>query len=156
MDTLEIGVALIRQVDQRIVWLGKHNRVTQQVDFVIADRLEKESWREAVTREVAWELGLDRKRDIMVSNMAQLNVEFKSTLPGQSEPTSIVCAFYNVELYGKSARESVRQNEDFLWLNSNEICAGVTESGLPISPFLILLNQQSKVIQHWESDSLGA
>ena len=58
MDELEIGVALIRKVDQRIQWLGKKNPAQQQIDFVIADRLEKESWREAIMREVAWELDL--------------------------------------------------------------------------------------------------
>ena len=81
MDELEIGVALIRKVDQRIQWLGKKNPTQQQIDFVIADRLEKESWREAIMREVAWELDLDGKRDMVVSNMAQLNLEFESVLP---------------------------------------------------------------------------
>ena len=36
MDELEIGVALIRKVDQRIQWLGKKNPAQQQIDFVIA------------------------------------------------------------------------------------------------------------------------
>jgi len=89
MNELEIGVALIRKVDQRIQWLGKKNPSQQQIDFVIADRLEKECWREAIMREVAWELDLDCKQDMVVSNMAQLNLEFESVLPGQIDPSQI-------------------------------------------------------------------
>ena len=75
MYKLEIGVALIRKIDRRVRWLGKFDRARKQIDFVIAERLEKESWRESVMREVAWELAIDRRRDFVVSNMAQLNVQ---------------------------------------------------------------------------------
>ena len=153
MDELEIGVALIRKVDQRIQWLGKNNPSKQQIDFVIAHRLEKESWRLAIMREVAWELDLDGTRDMVVSNMAQLNLEFESVLPGQKEPSQITCAFYNVELYGKPAKAKVEQKKDFCWLTSNEICDGVTRSGVRISPLLMMLNDRGKVIQHWETDA---
>lgn len=154
MDKLEIGVALIRKIGQRVLWLGKHNQVQQQIDFMIAHRLEKESWRDAIMREVAWELDLDRKQDMVVSNMAQLNLEFAAALPGQVDLTQIVCAFYNVELYGKSAKAKVEENQEFLWLTSNEICEGVSEAGVPISPLLMMLNGRAKVIQHWETDAL--
>lgn len=155
MNKLELGVALIRKIGKRIHWLGKHNRAKKQIDFVIAQRLEKESWRDTIMREVAWELDLDRKRDMIVSNMAQLNVEFEAILPGQSDTIKIISAFYNVELYRKGTLEKVDQNEDFLWLSSNEICDGVSDSGIPISPLVILLNEEAKVIQHWESDAMG-
>jgi len=155
MNKLEIGVALIRKIDQQIRWLGKFDRRKQQVDFVIAQRLEKESWREAVTREVAWELELDRKRDFVVSNMAQLNIQMDAVLPGGFDETNIACAFYNVELYRKSAVASVNQNESFVWLTSNEICNGETEDGVELNPLVLILNEEAKVIQHWESDLPG-
>ena len=60
MKRLEIGVALIRNLNERVRWLGKLDQTKKQVNFVIAKRLEKETWREAVTREVAWELEIDR------------------------------------------------------------------------------------------------
>ena len=156
MKSLEIGVALIRKIGERIHWLGKNNPARQQIDFVIANRLEKESWRDAIMREVAWELDLDRKRDMVVSNMAQLNLEFSAVLPRQTDPAQIACAFYNVELYGKSAKAKVEENEDFLWLTSNEICDGVTETGIRIDPLWMLLNERAKVIQHWETDALDS
>ena len=155
MNKLEIGVALIRKIDQRIRWLGKLDRNKQQIDFVIAERLEKESWRESVMREVAWELAIDRKRDFVVSSMAQLNIQLDTVLPKTTEATSIACAFYNVELYRKSAVEQVDQNENFVWLTSNEICNGVTEDGVELNPLILILNEEAKVIQHWESDQPG-
>lgn len=154
-DHLEIGVALIRKIDGHIRWLGMLNDAKNLVNFVVAHRLEKESWRESVAREVAWALQLDRRREFVVSNMAQLNCKFVSALPGQSEPTKIACAFYNVELYGKSTVAKVDLSEDLIWLNSNEICNGVTDSGIPLNPLIVMLNEHARVIQHWESDATG-
>ena len=155
MDKLEIGVALIRKIDQRIRWLGKLNHTKQQIDFVIAERLEKESWRESVMREVAWDLAIDRRRDFVVSNMAQLNVQVEVMLPGRAEQTSVACAFYNVELYRKAALAQIERNENFVWLTSKEICDGETEDGVKMNPLILILNERAKVIQYWESDLTG-
>lgn len=155
MDKLEIAVALIRRIGEQIHWLGKLNHADNTVDFVIAGRLEKESWRESVTREVAWELGIDRKRDFIVSNMAQLNIEMEMVLPGSTSPTEVACAFYNVELYRKATIAQFQEHEDFVWLTSNEICDGVTKSGAKLNPMILSLNSAANVIQHWESDLTG-
>lgn len=153
-DHLEIAVALVRKIDKQIRWLGILDAEKKQVDFVVAQRLEKESWRESVTREVAWKLELDRHRDFIVSNMAQINSEFEAVLPGNSETTKIACTFYNVELYRKSTVLKVEQDEHLIWLTSNEICNGATQDGIPLNPLIVLLNEHVKVIQHWESDTM--
>ena len=132
MDKMEISVALIRKIEQRIHWLGKFNPAKRQVEFVIAHRLEKESWRESVIREVAWQLDIDRRRDFVVSNMAQLNIELKTELPRLGQ-TKIRCAFYNVELYRSSVIEQIDNGDEFVWLTSTEICEGETEDGIPVS-----------------------
>lgn len=155
MQSLQLSVALIRKIDDQVRWLGKVSQSRQQIDFVTAQRLESESWRETITREVAWELGLDRKRDFIVSNMAQLNVEFEARIPGHDEPTQIACAFYNVELYRRKVLEEVEAKEDFVWLTSREICDGRSESGLVLNPMIVLLNEHANVIQRWESDATG-
>lgn len=155
LNKLEIGVALIRKIDQRARWLGKFNRSKEQIDFVVAERLENESWRESVMREVAWTLDIDRKRDFVVSNMAQLNIQVSALLPGCSEGTNIACAFYNFEFYRKAAVEKVDQNKDLVWLTSNEICNGVSEDGIELDPLILILNEEANVIQHWESDLTG-
>jgi hypothetical protein len=155
MHKLEIGAALIRKIDDRIYWLGKHDVGAVQIDFVIAERLEKEPWREAILREVAWEWNIDRKRDFIVSNMAQLNINIEVVLPGDDVETKVACAFYNVELYRKSTLEVIEQDQRHVWLTSREICEGTTTDGIPLDPLFVMLNNEAKVIQHWESDVLG-
>ena len=155
MNKMELGVALIRRIEQRVQWLGKYNETRRQVDFVTALRLEKESWRETIMREVAWQLEVDRRRDFVVSSMAQMNINFETRFLHQAESTQVAAAFYNVELYRKAAMDRIAANEDFIWLTSNEICDGVTEDGLRIDPLLVLLNKEAQVIQYWESDVAG-
>lgn len=155
MEKLEIGIALVRKLDSQIKWLGKIDRTIKQVDFIMARRLERESMRESVLREVSWELDIDRRRDIVVSNMAQLNLDFETTLLGDGEPSIVSCAFYNVELYRKTVVQLIEEKEDFIWMTSAEICSGTTDDGMELNPLMVELNNQAKVIQPWESDLTG-
>ncbi len=155
MEKMELVVALIRKIDDRVQWLGKYNASRLQVDFVTAHRLERESWRETILREVSWELDIDRKRDFVVSSMAQLNINFATALPGQADITQVAAAFYNVELYRKAVLDKINANSGFVWLTSTEICDGMTEDGIKVDPLVVLLNEEAQVIQHWESDVTG-
>ena len=155
MQKKELGVALIRKIEQQVLWLGKFNESQRQIDFVTSQRLGKETFREAVTREVAWELEIDRRLDFVVSSMAQLNLNFAATLPSQTELTQIAVAFYNVELYRKAVLRKINADNRFLWLTSAEICNGQSNQGVKIDPLIVLLNEEANVIQHWESDASG-
>jgi hypothetical protein len=155
MEKIELGLALIRKLEQQVLWLGKFNDAKEQIDFVTAKRLEKETFREAITREVAWELEIDRRRDFVVSSMAQLNINFITTLPGNSDTTQVAAAFYNVELYRRAVIEKIGESPKFVWLNSTEVCDGISKEGIKLDPLLVLLNQEAHVIQHWESDVTG-
>ncbi len=105
-------------------------------DFVIARRLNKESFRESVTREVAWRLELDRNHDFLVSNMAQLNMEYVRTLPGEFNEMHIAVAFYAVDIYRKHAFLALSERKDIRWLNSVEVCQGVSIDGNSINPLI--------------------
>ena len=155
MEKLELGVALIRQIEHQVQWLGKFNEAKGQIDFVTAQRLEQESFREAVMREVAWDLEIDRRRDFVVSSMAQLNINFTTILPGQSDSTQVIAAFYNVELYRKAVLDGINANNEFVWLTSAEICDGMSKQGVKLDPLVVQLNEEAKVIQYWESDVTG-
>jgi hypothetical protein len=151
MEKNEIVVALIRHVDEQILWLAQHNGSHRQMEFVVGRRLEGEQKRETVSREVSWALGLNRNSDFLVSSMAQLNLEFVDTLPGQSGPTHNLVSFYNVEIYRTQVIDYLHTNDELVWLSSKEICQGKTQDGIPIDPLLIALNKRGNVIQHWES-----
>jgi len=152
MQHLELSVALVRRTDQGATrWLAQINSANHQLNFIIADRLIDESFRETTTREVAWRLELDRHRDFLVSNMAQLNLEFVDCLPGQSEETQLMVSFYNVEIYRAAALSQLDANPKNRWVSSQEICRGGADDGKPFDELLRFLIGRSNVIQHWES-----
>ncbi len=90
-------------------------------EFIVADRLNKESFRESVIHEVAWQLSLNRKSDFLVSNMAQLSVEFVETKSDESEQ-QIAVAFYNVHIYGRTILESLTHEHSNRWMSAAEVC----------------------------------
>lgn len=147
------GVALIRNFDtgQMLRWLGVVNRSTQTVELITAERLEGESFREAVKREVAWLLDVSRKTDFLTSKMAQINLEFVDALVEGHEARHYHVAFYNVEVYRKKVLDKIAARDDLVWLTSEEICDGKTTRGVPIDPVVWALIKRSDVVQHWES-----
>ncbi len=146
------GIALARNFDtgKMLRWLAVYRKESRSLNFVIADRLEGESFREAIMREVAWELDVDRKA-FLTSKMAQLNLEFMETLPHSSVETHYHVAFYNVEVYRPALLEMIQSRTDLIWVTSEEICNGATDLGVPFDPTLTYLINRSQVIQHWES-----
>jgi hypothetical protein len=154
MDQRSIAVALIRNSEpNQLCWLARQNSQTLQLEFIVGDRLEEESYRETTIREVAWELNLNRQKDFLVSNMAQLNLEFVDQLPGEFSKTHLSVAFYNVEIYKRDIREKLLDDRKNFWVSSSEICEGVTKCGRRFDPIVPYLINRSNVIQSWESQS---
>lgn len=154
MENIALAVALIRKsYNHQLRWLATLNDSTGKLEFVMGDRLEKESFRETTIREVSWELGLDRTRDFLVSNMAQMNLEFIDQLPDRRRDSHVLVAFYNVEIYRKEVIEQLDLEPNRIWVDSEEICNGVTANGILFNPLIPYLVNRSNVIQHWESSS---
>jgi hypothetical protein len=154
METIYSSIALIRNTDnQNVRWLARLNQSTNHLGFVIGERLANESFRETAIREVAWELRLDRQRDFLVANMAQMNLEFIDRLPGQFEKSHVVASFYNVEIYRKGIMASLESDSQNFWVSSEEICNGVSQCGRHFDPIVPYLVNRSNVIQYWESSS---
>lgn len=149
MQTLILAMALIRnRTESGSSWLTRWNGCRDMYELICGQRLEEESFRETISREVAWQLGVERN-DFLVSNMAQLNLEYDDLLPGDCEPTHIAISFYNVDLYRKPAREAIENNPHLAWLPSSEICHGATPCGKVINPVHCSLINRSKVIESW-------
>lgn len=152
MEKLHLAVALVRnQTKDGVRWLARWNDSRQHLEFILGERLEGERFRETIVREVAWELGLDREQDMLVSNMAQLNMQFVDRLPRGYSAADVTVAFYNVLPYGQSALDQITEDEFNFWVTSEEICAGVSNSGRPFDPMVTYLVDRSEVIQSWES-----
>ena len=151
MDKLFRSVALIQKIEKdQSQFLLKFNSEKTQLDFVSAERLEKESFREAVTREISWQLELQRDKDFLVSNMAQLSMEYTGTLPGTADEQQIAFAFYMVHLYGNSARLKVKESNTTAWITAAEICKGATKSGIPIAEIPVHWINRWGILQAWQ------
>ena len=117
--------------------------------FVVAERLNRESFRESVTREVAWQLNLNRQSDFLVSNMAQLSMEYVETLPDQTQ-THIAVAFYNVHIYRRNVLESLTLDPSSRWMSADEVCKGRTNDGQTIDPRIVAWINKWSVVQPWQ------
>ena len=152
MEQLQIAIGLIRRINQdgHRHWMAVWDKRNLCYDFVFSERIGKETFREAITREVAWSLNVERS-SFLVSNMAQLNLEFEATWPETHERQPLAVAFYNVDLYRRQVREELKNREGLIWITAKEIYAGRTIRGLAISSKLCYLINYSQVIQQWDS-----
>jgi hypothetical protein len=119
------------------------------LSLICGPRLEDESFRETVTREVAWQLDLERQREFLVANMAQINLEFEGSLPGEEAVTRLMVAFYSVDLYRRVARERIGQRPDLIWVPSEVLCHESYFGDHLINPFHQSLVNRGKVIESW-------
>jgi hypothetical protein len=150
MQTIELGLALIRERgDSGSRWLTQTSRNQPMLSFIAGNRLEGESFRETVTREVAWQLDLERNHGFLVANMAQIDLEFQGTVPGRDEEMRLHVAFYSVDLYRRVARNQILNRQDLVWVPSLTLCESPRFGEWIINPFHQSLVQRSKVIESW-------
>lgn len=151
MRQLFVSIALISRIeDDRSRWLVRWRSSDGCYDLVRGLRLEKESFRETIDREVGWQLGLSRERDYLVSNMAQLNLEFVDILPGEPGAQHVAASFYPVHLYGREARSRVEQDGSNRWVTADELLRGRVQDGTPVSPVTHHLLHRGDVIAPWQ------
>lgn len=129
-------------------WLCLWDNNRSCFDCVTAERGDNESFRDCIHREVLESLDLT-KRDVLVSNMAQLNLEFVHTLPESTSDTHVAVSFYLVHLYSETARQAVKEMVEGRWLTGKELLHGETTDGWAVSPTLSYLLRRAAVIQTW-------
>ncbi len=141
------SIGMIRHPDQmEKLWLSIWDDRDQHYDFVFAEKIESDSFRECLDREIAWVLPLERKRDYLISSMARLHLEIALQLSSNSQPTSHVLELFVVDLYGKRALQAIDNNSSVRWLTTPEILSGITKGGQPISPRLVSLLRRADVL----------
>jgi hypothetical protein len=150
MNKLFQSVALVQQSEgDRNKMLLRWKAESDWWEFIVADRLNKESFRESVTREVAWQLDLNRKTDFLVSNMAQLSMEYVETQPDNTQQ-HVAVAFYNVHLFRRTAVESISSDSTNRWMSASEVCQGETDEGQTIDPRVVSWINKRSVVQPWQ------
>lgn len=144
------SVALVlRTIDNKNQMLLRRQPGLHQWNFVAGERLNRESFRESITREVAWQLNLNRKSDFLVSSMAQLSMEFWDTQPDGSQQ-HIAVAFYNVHIYRSIILKALSKDESNRWVTAAEVCQGETLDGQIIDPRVVNWINKWNVVQPWQ------
>ncbi|MFM7115525.1 MAG: hypothetical protein ACKO9H_05085 [Planctomycetota bacterium] len=144
------GYALVRKVEnESIRWLTLRTG-PGEIDLIHGQRLEKESFRETASREVAWQLSLNRDSDFLISTMATLNMEYEGVLPGSCQPQHIAVAFFPVDVYRSEVLKRLDSDPRCLWLSSAELCRGVAPGGEVLSPIALQLINRFEIVQAWQ------
>ncbi|MEW4490109.1 hypothetical protein AB1L42_18640 [Thalassoglobus sp. JC818] len=122
----QIALALIRRwFDDRPRWLVLSDEKESTSRLIEAERLQKESLRESIDREIAWELGLRRSKDYIVSSVPRLHLETpvfeRETCSGEKEERFNVFEFFLVELYGKRGRNELDQKSHVEWWSVDQL-----------------------------------
>ena len=139
------SIALVRHPEQlENQWLTHWDTKRKHFDFVTAERLDDESFRESLDREIAWVLDIRRSKDYIISSQARLHLDIP--VESEEDDTFFVVEFYVADLYGKSGRASVELNKKLRWLSSDEVLSGQTTEGLPVNPSLVELLKKADVI----------
>lgn len=133
--------------------MGRKNEATGLLKFVVGQPTGSESLRESVTEAIVWELGLDRKQDFLVSSMAQLNYDFPNSVEAVRGSQPLRVSFYNIEIYRRDAKQRLNDDENNVWLTSEEIWEGQSDTGHKLDPLVQQLVTQSEVIRSWESST---
>lgn len=129
------GIALMRNWKDEVAhWLVLRDDLTGQRQLVEAARLENESFRESIDREVAWQLNLRRGKDFIVSSVPRLHLEIPVEIThgcsDNQEKRVDVIEFYLIELYGKQARKTIEELDNIEWWSADQLLAETDENQL--------------------------
>jgi hypothetical protein len=108
-------------------WLVVRDAHSGDYRLIEAERLEEESFRESLDRELAWRLHLRRGKDYLISSVPRLHfpvtVTETSGCSGEEEQRREVIEFYLVELYGSGAVNSLESQADVQWWPASRMLA---------------------------------
>ncbi len=141
------SVALMRHPEEgEKRWMMLWNPKRNQFEMVTALRLENDTYRECLDRELAWKLDLQRGKEYLISSMARLHIEQELTLPRDEKPVFYAIEFYVSDPYGKQSFAKLEERENLHWLTTHEILAGYGPEDRPVDPRLVYLINKFELI----------
>lgn len=158
------SIALIRDADnEQSRWLVRLGTNENHAAFVQAERLEQESYRDALKREIAWELELDARKDFIISSVPRIHFQSPLADIGDAEKNRppdltacnslpekgvdwVIAQFFVVDLFGRVSREKVAANSRNQWWTPEEILAGISDAGTRFHSLQHQLVLQTEVI----------
>lgn len=147
------AIALVRRdrVNGGDEWLALWNAGRGCYQFVEAHRLEDETYRQSLLREIAWTTGLRTGKDFLVSGGPRAHLQFAETESCSAEPVWFIVEFFLVELMGRNHRHLLDENHELAWVTTEDIRAGRAGDGRPLCPRLLSLLKQADILVSYES-----
>lgn len=125
-DSFVGAMALIRQfVEEQCLWLLRREN-NAPLRMIQAQRLEKESYREIIEREVAWVLNLERGKDYIVSSVPRAH--YQGVIESGDHAAFYVIELFVVDLFGKRARTLLDRDPDNQWVSTEDLLIGHEET----------------------------
>ena len=145
------SIALIQTTgDAPVQWLLRKESNQDHWRFIVGERLNRESFRETVTREVGWQLNLNPRSDFLVSNMALLSMEYVDQHPEEGTEQHVAVSFYPVHIYRERVRQELNADETNRWVSAAEICEGKTVDNQPIHPQVVQWINKWEIVRPWQ------
>ena len=128
----------------RSEWLAVWNPAKGVLALPEAEKLEGESYRDGLVREVAWATGLDAKRDYLLSHAPRAHLQFADQCPGPTEGDITVLEFYVCELF-RRGRAKLEDADGVTWLTAKDLVAGEA-GGKPIASRQLALMKRADLV----------
>ena len=133
MNSFVGAVALIRRDGEGgSEWYAKPHPARGCLALPEAVKLDGETYRESLLREIAWDAGLDGTRDFVASSAPRAHVQFLDGREGDPAAVLWVVEFYLVELF-RRGRAKLADDAAAVWLKSADLRAGHA-GGVPLCP----------------------
>ena len=122
------------------------NERTHQLEFVAAERLEGETYRDSLLRELGWTLRVDANRQLVISHAPRIHLNCPVEISCGTPPTFYVIEFYLGFPFGRSGADAIAANPNVAWLSPEELHSGQAADGRTFSPVQRLLLSQAGLI----------
>ena len=128
----------------RSEWLAVWNPAKGVLTLPEAEKLEDESFRDSLVREVAWATGLDAGKDYLVSHAPRAHVQFAEECEGPGQGDVTVMEFYVCELF-RRGRAKLAETDGVTWLTAGDLEAGEA-GGRPVASRQLALMKRADLL----------
>jgi len=135
-----------RFVDEEEQWLTIWDAKDSAYRLVQSTREESETFRDCLHKQLAFDLGLNPKKDYVISGLSMAHHQAPIEWPDECVPQWVIVQFFPVQLYGQAARNKVEQRSDVCWFTLPEIAEGRNSDGKPFHPKQLLLIERADLI----------
>ena len=143
-DAADPGDREVADPARRSEWLAIWNPAKGVLMLPEAEKLEGESYRDALVREVAWAAGLDAGKDYLVSHAPRAHVQFADRCAGPTEGDITVMEFYVCELF-RRGREKLDKADGVVWLTAGDLESGEA-GGKPLTSRQLALMKRADLL----------